>query len=273
MTLNLYVQTPVDHVPAPTLTSEWGALNPRLIGSLFAVNPSVTDKGHRHWITDTSQPLVKFAVSDCTLEAQMQRSSPFEAIGLGHAAPLLTAALQTNMVGTVLNAVSAVVPSETIAGLAAELGTPKQAMNALQNLYGASSITKLNSELVFDGASPLKWTLVATCRAWKDPKREVEDPINALMGYALPQSLSDQGFVENGISGKSFLRSLFPSEAPKILGFTYGGMSISPCVIESITQPLSSPMDADGNRLNVSVQLAMSTLGAIDKGDWNRIVS
>jgi hypothetical protein len=258
-------------VVAPRLlTSEWGNLNPKLLGFMFAVTSSIDSNKQRYWETDNSQPVVQFGVSDCTLEVQMQRSSPFEAIGLGHAAPLLTAALQNNLVGTVLNSISAIAPPELIPDWAANLGTPDQAMKALQKLYGTSAVTKLNSELVFDGAVPLKWQLTAHFRAWKDPKREVEDPVKALMGFALPQFLSDQGFFDNLASGKDVLGSLFPSRAPRILGFGYGGMEIRPCVIESISQPITCPMDADGRQLKVALQINMSTLAAIDKTDWDR---
>ncbi len=256
------------NVVQKVLTSQWGGLNRKLIGLLYAVQPTVGSNGKRSWDEDSSKPSVKFAVSNCTLEAQMQYASPFESIGISHIAPLISGAIQSGMLQTAANAVAAYAPSETIAKIAADLGSSDQ-INALA---GASPLTKLNSSLIFNGMQALKWQMTAHFRAWKDPKAEVEGPVNQLMSFALPQRISDEGFVTTLAKNHDFLKALFPSEAPQILGFNFANMQIAPCIIESIGQSLTAPMDADGNRLNVSVQLNMSTLGAIDKNDWSSIV-
>jgi hypothetical protein len=49
----------------------------------------------------------------------------------------------------------------------------------------------------------------------------------------------------------------------------YKGLIYSPLVSESISDPISSPVDAGGRYVEKLVPLSLATLTAIDHNDWD----
>ena len=110
-------------------------------------------------------------------------------------------------------------------------------------------------------------------RAWADPKKEVENPINQLFSWALPQKLADsvgENVVKNAQEQGFNLELLFPSDIPRFVALEYGGRTYKPLVIESIGHPLVLPRSKDGAMLSASVQLTLATLTAWGKDDYAR---
>ncbi|QSB02668.1 hypothetical protein JWZ98_06950 [Methylomonas sp. EFPC1] len=123
---------------------------------------------------------------------------------------------------------------------------------------------------------PVKFTLTALFRAWKDPINEVERPFDQLMEWALPVELAkDSSLLVNAVEkvrggDKDWIESVLPSQSPTLLAMSYKGRTYAPLVIESIGQPISSPIDKTGSFVELAVPLSLATLTAIDRQDWSR---
>lgn len=150
----------------------------------------------------------------------------------------------------------------------------QQSNDFLQQFEGRTGITKLNSTQVFTGMPPVKITVTALFRAWRDTLSEVETPFNKLMEWALPVALSPDGSVlartAETVSGRmGYVEALTPSKSPTRIAMEYKGRTYSPLVIESIGMPLSAPVDASGRFVELAVPLTLCTLTAIDRQDWS----
>ena len=120
---------------------------------------------------------------------------------------------------------------------------------------------------VFTGMPPIKIPITILLRAWKDANEEVEKPFDQLMKWALPVDLAEGGFLTRATNDDD--RNLaYPSTAPVMIAMKYKNRLYSPMVIESIGYPLTSPIEANGKFIELSVQITLATLTAIDRGDW-----
>ncbi|MBJ7575674.1 hypothetical protein [Luteimonas sp. MC1828] len=52
---------------------------------------------------------------------------------------------------------------------------------------------------------------------------------------------------------------------------TYKGKTYAPLVIESIGQPIGSPVASTGRFVELLVPMTLCTLTALDRDDWKRI--
>jgi len=228
------------------LSSEWGGLSPHLIASFWEVDKMGKSKGGA---------TVKAPLSEANLEATLNWQSPFEQMGPETKAPTLFAMLQSGAIQPVVNHM--------------EIG------KSLQQFEGRTGITKLNSTQVFNGMPPVKFQVTAVFRAWANAQREVMAPFDQLMEWALPIKLAKDGTILSlldAIRGtKEWVEAVLPSEAPTLVGMHYKGRTYAPLVIESIGQPLSSPIDESGNFMELSVPLTLCSLSAWDRGDWAKI--
>lgn len=242
------------------LGSKWGALSPALLATIYPVDLSgVRIPGENYVVTPPS---------DGNMEVTANWQSPFEQMGPEAKMPAVFAMLQS---GTLQSYVDTLFGKGTDAGSGGVGG----ALSAFATeAAGRTGLTKLNSHQVFNGAPPFKITLTLQFRAFDNPATEVEEPINALMQWALPRKLAANGAIVeivNGLrNGQGFIKSFMPSEAPIMVGLTYGGQTFSPLVIESISTPINVARRADGVRLNASLQIALASLTALDADDWRR---
>jgi hypothetical protein len=236
------------------LMSQWDGLSPHLLASFYEVEHI----GQTHdWARVQNSPVVRAPLTESNLEVALGWHSPFE--GNSFVDPKLSTMLQSG---------------------ALQL---QPVTNFMDNFDGRASITKLNSTQMFAGMPPVKITVTALFRAWSDPAKEVEAPFDQLMKWALPQHLEPddwtrlKGVGRNVSSGKTMLETLkdaaaqfaLPSQAPVKIGLTYKGRDYYPLVIESIAAPLSSPIDKNGNFVELLVPMALCSLTAIDRDDWS----
>lgn len=251
------------------LRSDWGSLSEFLQAKLYPVERA-GDSTRWRPVRDAAQ--IWAPITDSNLETTLQWNSPFEAIGAANKLPLISGLLQSGGLQSALSAIASIVPDEvgnSLQDLNSSLS--KQSASAtLRSLENSAGITKLNSTQIFSGMQPLKFTMTMHFRAWSDPAVEVSKPIDELMRWLLPQELANIGFLESLASGQNLVRALFPSKIPRILGFSYGGMSILPVVVESIGQPITAPRDALGRRVQVALPMVVATLAAIDQQDWTK---
>lgn len=249
------------------LGSNWGNLSPHLLARIFVCN----SKG----VPDIQELQgVYGAMEEGSFEATFNWQSPFENMGPETKAPALTAMLQSGALVPVLNALQAVNPSPngTVGGVLDASADKLKA--AVRELEGRTGMTKLNSRQVFTGMPPVRMNFSLVLRAIADAAKEVEAPLQRLMEWVFPQELAEEGILSEVLQTTrdvdSFIKALFPSYAPKLLGMTYAGRTAAPMVIESISYPLSAPKDSRGNYTELTVQVSMATLTALDRPDIKR---
>jgi len=241
------------------LSSFWDGLSSHLIASFYPVERVGQS---RNWQMVPDAQSVRAPLQECNLDVSLGWQSPFENVGQS-AMPSLKAMLSSG-------------------AMQAWTGDPGGAASKFVGKFeGRTGITKLNSTQVFAGMTPLKFSVVALFRAWSDPAREVLAPINQLTQWALPGALADDGplmalleGIKQTAQGKPLdegaARALLPSLAPSKIAMRYKGFTYAPMVIESISLPLASPVDADGNCVDMAVPMTICSLAAIDQKDWER---
>lgn len=247
------------------LSSKWGGLNASLLATLYPVN----QQGYP--LADEVSVVAPPTEGNIELTANWQ--SPFEQSGTENKAPFIMQMLQS---GTLQSY------AETFLGK----GTDQGGGNGLQARLaqeiadfsregqGRSGMTKLNSTQIFTGAAPIKIPLTLHFRAFDDPEKEVQAPIDQLARWTLARSLAPNGnlvsAIQNFSQGQGFLKSLLPSLAPQMIALRYGRYTFAPMVIESMSHPITGPRTADGAILNVAVQISLASMTALDSADWDR---
>jgi hypothetical protein len=241
----------------PALSSQWGGLSPKLIASFFAVKKQPGANGTFIWVRDLSQPEVLAPLTDGNIESVQNWQSPFENIGPDQKLSTLSSMIQAGGFSALIAQLKTVFKSSQVLDDAAAKAS---------KFEGRSNLTKLNSTQVFTGSPPLKITLTAHFRAYQDSAREVRDPMNQLMQWALPKSIAADGVVGSLARGEL---QLYPSEVPQIIGLKYADMLLQPLVIESQPYPLTGPRDSKGNLTHAAVTMSLASLTALDRNDWN----
>ncbi len=249
---------------ANALTSIWDGLSPHLIATFYEVAKTGDDAWDR--IEGKTDPIAVMApLTDANLEMVLNWQSPFEQAGPESKAPALMAMLQSGALQPVVDAVM---------GKSKEGSAQQKSNEFLKQFEGRTGITKLNSTQVLNGMPPVKITVTALFRAWRDSASEVEAPFNKLMEWALPIELSKDGSVlaraaETAKGDMGYVEALMPSKAPTRVALKYKGRIFSPLVIESIGMPLNSPVDASGRFVQLAVPMTLCTLTALDRKDWS----
>jgi hypothetical protein len=248
----------------PVLSSDWTGLSRHLIASFFPVRRIVEGTDVR-WEREPNSIEVQAPLTEGQLDQTANWTSPFENQTADAKLSSLSSMLQIGGFEAILNSLQEVVGKDGYVG-----GKLNSASKALLTLQGKSAVTKLNSTQIFSGMPPLKITATAHFRALLDADAEVRRPMQQLMEWALPKKLSAQGLVGNALASDKELgwRTVYPSEAPQIIGMTYADCLFVPMVIENMPQPLTNPRDRDGRMLHAAITFTLGSLTALDKDDW-----
>lgn len=247
------------------LSSAWGDLNKHLIAKIYPVD----DKGN----PETDKTTIAAPLTDGNLDLTLNWQSAFENTGTDSKLPAISQLLQSGQASAMLNLMAGFFPNDKDSPMAVFNDTFQKAAQQAEKLTGSTGITKLNSRQVFTGLPPIKIPITLYFRAWANPQKEVEAPINQLFAWALPQELANtsvlSGLLEDLQKGKiPDLDKIYPSKIPKFVALEYGGRTYKPLVIESIGHPLVLPRSKDGVMLSASVQLTLATLEAWGKQDY-----
>lgn len=254
-------------IDASTLSSRWDGLSPHLIARFYEVKK--TNNGAWMRTPDSDRKTVLAPLSEANIEISLNWQSPFEHAGPESRAPTLLAMLQSGALQPIIDAF--IGGGGDTGGLASQ--AQQRSNDFIRQFEGRTGITKLNSTQVFNGMPPAKFQITALFRAWSDPAKEVEEPFDKLMQWALPIKLSPDGSVlarsAQAARGESnFIDALVPSLAPTLVAMQYKGRTYSPLVIESISDPIGSSVNYKGKYVEKSVQMTLATLTAIDRDDW-----
>lgn len=248
------------------LSSDWTGLSPHLIARFYPVERVDPGGGKPStWRRVPGSSEVRAPITDASIEMSVNWHSPFENTGADQSFSSLSAMLQTGALAPVLGAFGEFL--DKIPGVGSMLSSGVDSLREkAKGLEGKTSVTKLNSTQVFSGMPPVKIPVTVHFRALRNAQTEVEDPLNQLMEWALPQYLAADGpLLEAARLGDP---TLYPSTIPKIIGMQYANKLLMPLVIESAPYPLGGPRDKTGKLLSAQCALQLATLSAIDKNDW-----
>lgn len=269
--------TPAPKVAQPDHAGHWGKLS----NHHFAVIRLCDKEGN----PKPNSPEVYGLVTDGDFSVESQWQSPFENSNPDMKAPALLGMLQSGEIAGFLGraSASAMQQSESapmrllgsvVAGVGDAASKAAQSVlgvdsiaGAVQSLEGLSNLTKVNSTQIFVGTAPVKLSLTLFFWAYADAKKEVEDQISLLEQWALPVELSETTNLENLIN----LEGLFTSMVPPFVSVTYSGKTYAPMHIEPLSIPLTGPKDKQGNRLNVSVSVSLSSRQSWDAKNIQRL--
>lgn len=240
-----------------------------MIASFYQVER--TEGGAYARTQNTDKVIVQTPLTEASMELTLNWQSAFEHSGPENRAPTLLAMLQSGAFSSLIDAVFGRGEGGDPASIAAS--AQQQSNQFIKQFEGRTGITKLNSTQVFNGMPPVKFQVTALFRAWRDSYAEVEAPFNKLMEWSLPVELSPDGSIlaraaQSANGDKGFIEALVPSIAPVLVAMKYKGRTYSPLVVESISKPLSSPVDANGRYIELAVSMTLATLTAIDRKDW-----
>lgn len=262
-----------------TLGSNWGSfgLNQNLVVKIRAVVEGNFEggQGAQTYEIDASQPSVESLFEDADFAIESQYSTPFESSNPEGRLPNLMGMVQSGQASAAFFGFFAAAgdPTGTAAALAEAgsfvvdvLGADElliEAQNKLQGLAGRSNFTKLNSRQIFTSSNSVRITGSLVFQAWANAKTEVEDALEQLQKWALPVELSGQSLLAAGFSD-GFTEAMFPSIIPRMVQLQYGGKTYSPLIIESVSAPITAPMNKDGSRIAVKAQITFLSLTAWD---------
>lgn len=280
--------TPKTQQPDPEY-AQWGKLNKSLLAKIYTVDKFGVKNGDY---------TVVCAITEGTFEVGSEYSSPFDA-NPDQRLPTLMGMIQS---GEFVSAVGNVAANlaDTKVGIAVR-STVESAGNvlntvtggasgsvfgaigdsfsgsgdALKKLEGKTNLTKINSVQIFTNTKPIELSVTLYFRAWRDAKKEVEEPCSMLERWALPVSLSQQSIAESlsasaastAPKGESILGGLFPSVVPPFVALQYAGKTFLPFTIRSVSRPLVTERDSNMNALAAVVTCQLSSRTAWDAND------
>lgn len=241
------------------LGSRWDGLSEHLIAHFYAL-----DKDGR---VDLTEPeVIAPLIEGGEMSMQFNWQSPFEHMGPESKAPAITALLQSGALSAFSDQTRQIA---SFFGFGTQDGQNQSAYDRfVASAKGRTGITKINSTQIFNGMPPLRLTVTALFRAWSDPEQEVEVPIRQLMRWAAPRKLAERGVLSGAITDeRSGIEYLLPSESPTRIAIRYANRTYSDMVIESISEPITSPRTSDGNYQRIELPMQIASLTALDRAD------
>lgn len=263
-----------------TLGSDWGnhGLNKNLVVKISAVKEGNIEggQGKQTYDVDTSQPVVASLFEEADFAIESQYTTPFESSNPEGRMPNLMGMIQSGQANAAFYSFFAASSDpKGVASLIAEGGAIvsdflgvgdilSDAQTSLQGLAGKSNFTKLNSQQIFTSSSSIRITGSLIFQAWADAKAEVEDALEQLQCWASAVSLSSESLLVAGLTD-GFSDAMFPSLIPTLVQLQYGGKTYTPMVIESVSAPITAPMNKDGSRIAVRAQIVFLSRTAWDQ--------
>ena len=234
-------------------------------------------QGQQTYNVDTAAPIVESLFEDAEFTIESQYSTPFESSNPEGRLPNLMGLIQSGQVSAAYYSFFAAANDPTgFTGAVGDIGAAvgeatgisasgvlEAAEGELQGLLGRSNFTKLNSRQIFTSSNSVRISGSLIFQAWANAKTEVEDAVEQLQVWASAAKLSAESLIVGGIKN-GFSESMFPSIIPPLVQLQYGGKTYSPMVIESVSAPITAPMNKNGHRIAVKVQVTFLSLTAWD---------
>lgn len=225
-------------------------------------------------VVDTSQPTIRALLvdGDKTIESQWQ--TPFENSNPELKMPMLMAGLQTGESVAAIGLIAQNTGQKLLGKAASTLGDAISPFsNLAKSVVGKTNLNKVNTTQVFLSTSGVRLNLTIFFIALKDAKKEVENKLMYLESWALPKYLSSRSVLTDVSAAvakggwKNAAQGLFSGEVPPYVSVTTHGKTYMPFILESVSAPIVAPIDSEGNRLSLTVNLSLISRTAWDAQD------
>lgn len=227
---------------------------------------------------DTSQPTIRAFLTDGDISFESQWQTPFENSNPELKMPILIAGLQTGemaasigqMAGNLGNSWGPVkVAADAIGSMVSPIS------NFVESVQGKTNLNKVNTTQVFLSTASVHLNLSIFFIALKDARKEVEEKLMRLQSWAVPQYLSSRTVLadvakavnDSGGDWKAAPQGLFSGLIPPYITVTTHGKTYMPFILQSVSAPIVAPIDKEGNRLSLTVNLSLISRTAWDAQD------
>lgn len=240
-------------------------LNERLIAKIRPVSEDNVEggQGKQTYNPIAGNTVVAALFEDGEFTVESQYSTPFETSNPEGRMPNMMGMIQSGELPasmySIFNLDSEIADDSAVKGVAGD------AADKLLGLKDKSTFTKINSRQVYTSSSSVRISGTLVFQAWVDAASEVERALNVLQQYASPRKLSDASLVVGALSEGA--DGMFPSTIPPLVQFQYAGKTYKPMFIESLSAPITAPMNKNGDRIAIKVQITLLSLTAWDKYD------
>lgn len=240
-------------------------LNQRLIAKIRPVSEDNVEggQGKQTYNPIEGNTVIAALFEDGEFTVEAQYSTPFETSNPEGRMPTMMGMLQSGELPASMYSYFNL-DSET-ADDSAVKGVVGDAADKLAGLKDKSTFTKINSRQVYTSSSSVRISGTLVFQAWIDAASEVERALNVLQQYASPRKLSDASLVVGALS--EGVDGMFASTIPSLVQFQYAGKTYKPMFIESLSAPITAPMNKNGDRIAIKVQITLLSLTAWDKYD------
>ena len=211
---------------------------------------------------DLSQPTIRAFLTDGDISFESQWQTPFENSNPELKMPMLMAGLQTGQTVASVGAVGGAVLGEISSTLVSAL---QPVAEFAKSVEGKTNLNKVNTTQVFLSTASVHLNLSVFFIALKDARAEVENKLMYLQSWSLPAQLS-QGTVLTDLADQG-IDGLFSGLIPPYISVTTHGKTYMPFILQSVSAPIVAPIDKEGNRLSLSVNLSLISRAAWDAQD------
>lgn len=211
---------------------------------------------------DLSQPTIRAFLTDGDISFESQWQTPFENSNPELKMPMLMAGLQTGQTVASVGAVGGAVLGEISSTLVSAL---QPVAEFAKSVEGKTNLNKVNTTQVFLSTASVHLNLSVFFIALKDARAEVENKLMYLQSWSLPAQLS-QGTVLTDLADQG-IDGLFSGLIPPYITVTTHGKTYMPFILQSVSAPIVAPIDKEGNRLSLTVNLSLISRAAWDAKD------
>lgn len=211
---------------------------------------------------DLSQPTIRAFLTDGDISFESQWQTPFENSNPELKMPMLMAGLQTGQTVASVGAVGGAVLGEISSTLVSAL---QPVAEFAKSVEGKTNLNKVNTTQVFLSTASVHLNLSVFFIALKDARAEVENKLMHLQSWSLPTQLS-QGTVLTDLADQG-IDGLFSGLIPPYITVTTHGKTYMPFILQSVSAPIVAPIDKEGNRLSLTVNLSLISRAAWDAKD------
>lgn len=211
---------------------------------------------------DTTKPTIRAFLTDGDSTFESQWQTPFENSNPELKMPMLMAGLQTGQTVASIGAVGGALFGEFASGLGSAI---QPIADFAKQVEGKTNLNKVNTTQVFLSTASVHLNLSVFFIALRDARKEVEEKLMHLQSWSLPQHLS-QGTVLTDLANQG-VEGLFSGIIPPYLSLTTHGKTFLPFILQSVSAPIVAPIDEDGNRLSLTVNLSLISRTAWDAQD------
>lgn len=215
---------------------------------------------------DLSQPTIRAFLTDGDISFESQWQTPFENSNPELKMPMLMAGLQTGQTVASVGAVGGAVLGEISSTLVSAL---QPVAEFAKSVEGKTNLNKVNTTQVFLSTASVHLNLSVFFIALKDARAEVENKLMYLQSWSLPAQLS-QGTVLTDLADQG-IDGLFSGLIPPYISVTTHGKTYMPFILQSVSAPIVAPIDKEGNRLSLTVNLSMISRAAWDAKDVRKL--